>query len=133
MNLLHRQRGLSLWELLFYGVLIGVSALVVIKLLPLYMEKFKVEKAMQSIATQPDIRTLEESDMKNRLLRHFEIEDVDKFSRQEDLKKIFTVTKNKDNEGRTMSMKYEIRAPFLGALDVVLKVDKQIAIPAYSP
>ncbi len=133
MNLLHRQRGLSLWELLFYCVLIGVAALVVIKLLPLYMEKFKVEKAMQSLAAQPEIRMLEESDMKNRLLRHFEIEDVDKFSRPEDLKKIFTVTKNKDNEGRTMSMKYEIRAPFLGALDVVLKVDKQIAIPAYTP
>jgi hypothetical protein len=130
---MHRQRGLSLWELLFYGLLIGVTALIIFKLFPLYMEKFKVVKAMQSVASQPDVRTLDETQMKYKLLRHFEIEDVDKFSRPEDLKKIFTVTKNKDNEGRTMSMKYEIRAPFVGALDVVLKVDRQIAIPAYTP
>jgi hypothetical protein len=130
---MHRQRGLSLWELLFYGILIGVTALVIFKLFPLYMEKFKVEKAMQSIASQPDVRTLDEAEIVSRLLRHFEIEDVDKFSRAQDLKKLFTVTKNKDNAGRTMSMKYEIRAPFMGALDVVLKVDRQIAIPAYTP
>src|SRR3972149_3250657 len=80
MNTLFRQRGLSIWELLFYSVLIGIAALVVIKVFPLYMEKFKVVKAMKTIAEASDIRNLGEPDIKDRLLRHFEIEDVDRFS-----------------------------------------------------
>ena len=128
-----QQSGLSLWELLFFAVLIGITATVVLKLFPLYMEKFKVVKAMKSIAEQPTVRNMDETDIVRALLKHFEIEDVDKFSAPGDLKKIFDVVKNKDNEGRTMSMKYEIRAPFISDLDVVLKVDKVVPIAAYAP
>lgn len=133
MKSLYRQRGLSIWELLFFSVLIGVTALVIIKLFPLYMEKFKVVKAMNSIAVQSDVGNMDEFVIKDRLLRHFEIEDVDRFSTPEDLKKVFKVTKNKDNPGRTMSMNYEIRAPFVGDLDVVLKVQRDLPIAAYNP
>ena len=129
----YRQRGLSIWELLFFSALIGVAALVIIKLFPLYMEKFKVIKAMKSVAALTNVKDMDEYSIKDHMLRHFEIDDVDRFSRQEDLKKVFNVTKNKDNAGRTMSMNYEIRAPFVYDLDVVLKVDKSMAIPAYSP
>ena len=133
MNTLFRQRGLSIWELLFYSVLIGIAALVVIKVFPLYMEKFKVVKAMKTIAEASDIRNLGEPDIKDRLLRHFEIEDVDRFSTHDDLKKVFKVAKNKDNPNRSMSMVYEIRAPFVADLDLVLKVNKQMEIGPYAP
>ena len=128
-----KQGGLSIWELLFFSALVGVTALIVMKLLPLYLEKFKVVKAMKSIAEQPTVRNMDENEIVKALLKHFEIEDVDKFSSPNDLKKIFDVVKNKDNEGRTMSMKYEIRAPFVSDLDVVLKVDNVVPIAAFSP
>jgi hypothetical protein len=133
MNSIRRQQGLSLWELLFFSALIVGTGIVVIKLLPLYMERFKVFKAMETIAAESDVRNLEERDIVTRLLKHFEIEDVDRFSSPNDLKKIFSVTKNKDNAGRTMTFKYEIRGEFLGDLDAVLKVDKTVAIAAYAP
>lgn len=133
MNSIRRQRGLSLWELLFFSVLIVATGIVVIKLLPLYMERFKVEKAMEAIAGESDIRNIDEHDIVTRLLKHFEIEDVDRFSNPTDLKKVFSVTKNKDNAGRSMTFKYEIRGEFLGDLDAVLKVNKTVAIAAYAP
>lgn len=133
MNTLTRQRGLSIWELLFYSVLIGIAALVIIKIFPLYMEKFKVVKSMKEISVALDARQIDEREIKVRLLKHFEIEDVDRFERPDDLKKVFTVTKNKDNANRTMSMIYEIRAPFVADLDLVLKVNKQMGLPPYTP
>ncbi len=133
MNTLNRQRGLSIWELLFYSVLIGIAALVIIKILPLYMEKFKVVKSMKEISLALDARQIEEREIKVRLLKHFEIEDVDRFERPDDLKKVLTVTKNKDNANRTMSMIYEIRAPFVADLDLVLKVNEQMGLPPYAP
>jgi|APDOM4702015159_1054818.scaffolds.fasta_scaffold246327_2 hypothetical protein len=132
MNGFRFQRGISIWELLFFSALLVGSGIVVIKLLPLYMERFKVEKAMETIAGESDVKNLEERDIVNRLLRHFEIEDVDRFSRPEDLKKVFNVAKNKDNAGRTMTFKYEIRGEFLGDLDAVLKVNKTVPIAAYA-
>jgi hypothetical protein len=133
MNTLSRQRGLSIWELFFFAVLVGATAVVVIKLLPLYMEKFKVVKAMKSIAEEPDVRNFDDQEIVKRLLRHFEIEDVDRFSTPNDLKKILTVDKNKDNAGRTMHMKYEIRGEFWGDLDAVVRVDNVTPIAAYAP
>lgn len=133
MSTLNRQRGLSIWELLFYSVLIGIAALVIIKIFPLYMEKFKVVKSMKEISLALDARQIDEREIKVRLLKHFEIEDVDRFERPDDLKKVLTVTKNKDNANRTMSMIYEIRAPFVADLDLVLKVNEQMGLPPYAP
>ncbi|MGQ0658166.1 MAG: DUF4845 domain-containing protein [Chromatiales bacterium] len=133
MSTLSRQRGLSIWELLFYSVLIGIAALVIIKVFPLYMEKFKVVKSMKVITAAIDARQIDEFEIKNRLLKHFEIEDVDRFSTPDDLKKVFKVTKNKENPNRTMSMVYEIRAPFVADLDLVLKVNEHMDLPPYAP
>jgi hypothetical protein len=133
MKSIRLQRGLSIWELLFFSALLVCSGIVVIKLLPLYMERFKVQKAMETIAGESDIKNLEERDIVTRLLKHFEIEDVDRFSQPSDLKKVFSVMKNKDNAGRTMTFKYEIRGEFLGDLDAVLKVNKTVPIAAYAP
>ncbi|MFO1435484.1 MAG: hypothetical protein U1F34_03640 [Gammaproteobacteria bacterium] len=63
MNTLGRQRGLSIWELLFFSILVGATAIVVIKLLPLYMEKFKVVKAMKSIAEEPEARNFDDQEI----------------------------------------------------------------------
>ena len=119
--------------MLFFSLLIAITAIIVIKLFPLYMEKFKVVKAMKSIAESPDVRNLDEYQIVDRLLRHFEIEDVDRFASHGDLKKIFSIDKNKDNAGRTMHMKYEIRGPFIRDLDVIVKVDNTLPIAAYAP
>lgn len=123
-----RQRGTSLMGLLFWCVLIGGATLVVMKLFPLYNEKWKVVAAMQSVAAQPGIGEMSSFDIRKFILRNFEISDVDQFNEQ-NLQKVFKVLKKKDGKGRIMHFEYEIRRSFFGELDIVMKLNEEIEIP----
>jgi Domain of unknown function (DUF4845) len=58
---MHRQRGVTLFGLLFWAVLIGVVALLTMKVLPTVNEYFTIQRAVDKVAkeggnTVPEIR-----------------------------------------------------------------------------
>jgi Domain of unknown function (DUF4845) len=128
MRRLSGQNGLSFLGFLFVCAFIGLVALLVIRLFPLYMESFKVSTAIEAMVTMAGVATKSSREIQTSLLRRFEIDDVDRFT-EHNIKDHLAIKPNEDGTGRTLTMAYEARGPLLGNLDVVLKFDKSILIP----
>ena len=54
------QQGMTIWGWLMVLGLIGFFTMLVITLLPVYMENMSVKKAVNQVASQPDTATLRE-------------------------------------------------------------------------
>jgi len=122
------QKGVSLIGLLFWAVVLGAATLVVMKLFPLYNEKWKVTAAMHSVAAQPGIGEMSVYDVRKYVLRNFEISDLREFD-ERNIVKALTVERDEATKARVMRFAYEIRRPFFGELDIVLKLDERLPIP----
>ncbi len=124
-----RQNGITFLGFLFACSLVIFFAFLGMRLWPILNEKMKVDQALENIAAREDVATLNKRGIVKYLLRHFEVEDVDQFERQSDVKDIFTVKKIKGKKKRLMQMKYEIRRPILtDKLDVIYKYNKSMII-----
>lgn len=125
MNLMRAQRGVTLSGLITASIVLGFGALVFMKLWPVYNEKFKVDQAMERLAASPDAARMNKGDIVNGLMRQFDVSDVDRFTTPE-LMKVVTVGKKRGSETRVVVLEYEIRAPFFGNLDIIMKYNKAI-------
>ena len=127
MNTRQRQSGLSFFGMVIVCAVLGFAALVVMKLFPLYNEKFKMIQSMEAVAGEADVRNGSLYDIKRMLMRNFDVQDIDQFNMQ-NIGSVLSVTKNSDGT-RTMNINYEIRGPLFGELDVILKFDHSVTIP----
>lgn len=126
MNTFRDQRGVSLSGLLYACVLLGFAAIVVMRLFPLYNEKFKVDSALTHVTSQPLIGSQSAADIVKTVLRDFEVSDMDRFENPQSLSKVLKIERLSNGRGRRLHMAYEIRGPLFGPLDLVLKYDRQI-------
>ncbi len=114
-----RQAGVTLSGLLFWSAMIGGSALVGMKFFPLYKEKWNVDAAMTTVASQASAEW-NKTDIARAISKQFEITDVDRWSDAE-FASLLKVGRLGDSKGRAMLVEYEIRGPFFGEFDLVMK------------
>lgn len=122
------QSGITFIGFLMLCALVGIFALIGMKLFPLYMEKFKVIDGMKSVAAQPSIASMTPKDIQKALLKNFEVQDVDQFNLK-NIGEYLTVEKDAEGPNRIMSMEYESRSDVTDELDVVMKFSYSIEIP----
>jgi hypothetical protein len=97
------------------------------KLFPLYNEKTKVDLALEKVASQAGAERMSKTKLMKLIKRQFEVSDVDRW-RMSEFAKLLDVKAKKDGSGKTMSLNYEIRGPFFGELDVVLKYSNTLEL-----
>lgn len=71
-----RSRGMSFWSLLFLLGVAGFVALLAIRLLPVYIDHFKVEENLRSVAQEGNFDANDPTAVKRALERHWDIEDI---------------------------------------------------------
>ncbi|MBX9608620.1 MAG: DUF4845 domain-containing protein [Gammaproteobacteria bacterium] len=113
------QRGVTLSGLIMACIVLGVAALLVMRLWPIYNEKMKVDQAMDKLATNPDAARMTKPEIVQAIMRQFDVSDVDRFDTAA-LTKVVTVGKKKGSNNKVVIMAYEIRAPLFSNLDVVM-------------
>ncbi|RME35774.1 MAG: DUF4845 domain-containing protein [Gammaproteobacteria bacterium] len=128
--MMRREQGITFLGFLMVAALVGFFAVVGIKLFPLYMESMNVWQGMKNVAERPDIQNLSTREIYKYLLRNYEVQDVD-FITQDNIARHLKIERARDKGKRLMHMTYESRRPLFGNLDIVLKFDKTIEIPAY--
>jgi hypothetical protein len=110
----HRQRGVTLFGLLFWAILIGVVALVVMRVLPTMNEYFTIQRAVNKVAkeggsTVPEIRAA--------------------FDRQKDIEYSITSITSKDlsitkeNERVVVSFKYDKEIELAAPVFLLIKYE----------
>jgi len=124
MQAISRQRGITIWGLMFLGFIFVVTLLLFFKLLPPYLEYTTVKTVLENVAKTPDIGNYDKGQIKIEIDRRFGIEDV----KNVDLAKSLFVEKKPGNT--TISIRYEVRVPIAYNVTALLDFDASKTVPA---
>ena len=124
MNLRSSQRGMTLLGWIFTLVLIGAVSLLVMKLVPIYAESFKVDKALKSIIGQPGIAQQSPTEIYRQFARRMDIEDLERFGEQ-NVRKYVTVEKKGPKV--VITVEYQAKTKLIGDLSLVADFKKQVS------
>lgn len=113
MRLPKHQRGLGWFGLLMVLGIIGITAIVVVKCLPLYLNQMKLAKAVHQIADDPDLANSDPAALRNRMQRHWDIDDIILIEPKD-------IKVKRTDQGRFLSYDYEARTNLFYNIYVVI-------------
>jgi hypothetical protein len=123
MSLRKRQRGLSFLSVLALVGLLGFSAVIGLKLIPIYMDSWKIDGVMNSVINQPGINEQSRKEIFDAMMKRLDIDAVDAVNyRNSDA---MTITRRKNNV--TISIFYRVETPLIGNLSLVAEFDKMVS------
>lgn len=117
MQTIERQRGLTMWGLVFVLGVIAFAVFLTLKLLPPYLADFKVKGALDSLARQPDFGAMSKGEIGEALSKRFDIDDV----RHVNLGEALTI----EQRGRVkvVRIKYDAVVPMVANISALLEFD----------
>jgi Domain of unknown function (DUF4845) len=123
MQTLKRQSGMTMWSLLFVFGTLAFFLFLFFKLLPPYMDDFKIKSALDSLGRQPDVGTMTVPEVKEAIRKRLEIDSADDLF---DLNKILTV----EPRGKTKSIhiSYETVVPMAFNISALINFDHSIEV-----
>jgi len=124
MQAMTRQRGMTIWGLMFMTLLFVFFALLFFKLLPPYLEFATVKTVLENVAKTPDIGNFEKNQIRGEIDRRFSIEDV----KRVDLSKHLFVEKKPG--ATTIRIAYEVRVPLVYNVTALLEFDTSKTVSA---
>lgn len=117
-----RQSGMTIWSLLFVLGTLAFFLFLLFKLLPPYMDDFKVKGALESLGRQPDAGTMPLPEIKEAIRRRLEIDNADNF----DLESSLTVTQK--GRSKVIRINYESVTPMVFNISALLTFDHSIEV-----
>lgn len=123
MSLRKRQRGLSFLSLMAIVGILGFSAVIGLKLFPIYMDSWKIDGVMKAVISQPGINEQSRKEIFDALMKRLDIDAVDAVNyRNSDA---LTITKRKNNV--TIDIFYRVYTPLIGNLTLMAEFDKSVS------
>ena len=112
------QRGMTIWSATFVvGVFVFLFFLL-FKLFPVYMEDFKVRKALEGVAQSADIATMSKADISGALEKRFDIDNVAKVDPR---KNLFIEARGRNS--RALRISYEAVIPLFYNVSVLVEFE----------
>ncbi|WJW76140.1 DUF4845 domain-containing protein [Thiohalobacter sp. IOR34] len=121
MQLRDRQQGMTLIGWLFVLGLIGFFAILSLRLMPNYLEFFKVSSSLESLSSEPGITQKPKTEIRKLLNRRFEVNDVEHVSADD-------IRISKEDGRLKVRVEYEVRVPVMGNVDAVTRFEKEVEI-----
>ena len=123
MSLRKRQRGLSFVSLIAIVGLLGFSAVIGLKLFPIYMDSWKIDGIMNAVISQPGINEQSRKEIYDAMIKRLDIDAVDAVNYRNP--EAMTITKRKNNV--TISVFYRVETPLIGNLSLIAEFDKVVS------
>lgn len=117
MKTMRLQRGAGMYEIMMYLFVAGFIATFAMKTVPYYLDDRIVASAMLQVHKDlvgKDIQEVTNSDIKARFSRYFQVDGV-----SDQVMESLDITR--EGGSVIVTMNYEVRNPFMGNLDLVLK------------
>ncbi len=114
-------KGVTLLGMLTAVLVICFSVMLIIKVIPPYMQNFAVKDALSDIAKEPNIAQMSKAKIKDKLERRLQVEGISAGITDN------LLIEKKDGKMH-MLLKYENRVPVVGNVDFVFKFDEQVKI-----
>ncbi|WP_304639328.1 DUF4845 domain-containing protein [Pseudomonas sp.] len=115
----HSQKGLSFFGWLAVIFLLVFSVVIAMKLIPIYMDHFALRKLVTSVNEDPSIKIRSLRDFNAHIERGMQVNSI------RDIKAADAVTIKPSGENAyTVTIAYEVRAPMLQTLDLLVHFDE---------
>lgn len=124
MSFKKRQRGLSFLGLIVLVGVLGFAAVIGLKLIPIYIESWKIDGIMNAVIKEPGINDQSRQEVIEAMLKRLDIDAVDSVN-YTNWKDRLAVTKRKNNV--TINVRYEITTPLIGNLSLLAIFDKSVS------
>lgn len=112
------QKGMTQVAWILAIVFLISAFIIMVRLVPPYLESMSVAKSLESLAEEPNIDRMSSYKMKELLGRRFYINDV----KSVDAKNLLVT---RENGKMVFDVSYEVRVHAIGNVDIVLKFDKK--------
>ena len=124
MNSIARQRGISIWIALVLIICIAFMGLIGLKLFPVYMESFKIDRALASLIENNELTTMSKNDIRIDLLRRL---DIDSVTEVNDRNFWEVVTIHKDPDEVSIDVSYEVVAHIAANVSALVEFEKSVS------
>ena len=124
MSFRNRQRGLSFLSLIAIVGILGFAAVIGLKLIPIYMDTWKIDSVMNAVIDDPSINTQSRQEVIDSMLKRLDIDAVDAVN-YTNYKESMTITKRKNQT--TINIYYKVTTPLIGNLSLVAEFDKSVS------
>lgn len=122
MQSISKQRGMTVISIFLLAVAVIMVILFLIRLVPIYIDSFSVDSAVQSMATDVKMKKAGTKTMKKSLMTKFNLNSVYSVTRDD-----IYISKHK---GKTLiEVDYEIRENLVGNLDFVVSFKSDVTLP----
>lgn len=119
-----RERGMTFIGWMIVLGLIAFFSLLTLKILPIYLENYKMREILESLKDEPFVTQKNPAEIMKLLRRRFNVNYVDNFKPEQ-------IVKIKKEGGKlTVDMTYEQRVNVVGNLDVIASFHDGIVIVA---
>ena len=122
MNRCSKQEGMTLVGWIITLVLIGAVALLVLKVVPVYIESFKVKQALISVVEEPGVAQAGKREIYRRFISRMDVEDVDRFT-QSNVHKYLEVEKK--GQMVTLTIQYQTITPLVRNISLLVDFKHQ--------
>jgi type II secretory pathway component PulF len=122
-NLLSRQKGTSMWGLLFGAALFVLFALITMKMVPAYLDNNKIISALDSVSEQPGVGNWSRRQIINRVSDTLYI---DMASDMLDLNEALTIRRQKNT--KVISIDYDRVIPMAFNISALLDFENSVEV-----
>jgi hypothetical protein len=124
MSFRKRQRGISFLSLIAIVGMLGFAAVLGLKLIPIYMDSWKIDGVMEAVISETDIDEQSRQEVISSLLKRLDINAADAVN-YTNYKESLTVIKRKKKV--TINIFYRVETPLIGNLTLVAEFDKSVS------
>jgi hypothetical protein len=116
-----RQGGMTLISFLLLLGLLGICAVVLVRVAPIYFEHYMIRSTLQSLESDRDLRNKSREEIFDLLRRRWEINNVEDVTTG-------NVKLERDEQSLKLRLQYDVIRHVLGNLDVVVRFDDLVVI-----
>lgn len=121
--MLKKQLGLTMITWMLVIGLVGIQAVMAMRIIPVYMNFNSAKHIMDSMPGDPKVRKMSPKKLRVYLNKRFKIDNLYSLSRNKDAIKFA-----KKKAGLTVILEYEERGPILGNLEFVVSFNHEVAL-----
>ena len=116
-----KQKGATVWVMMFIMALVIVVALLVMKVGPIYLNNYQIKGILSGLAEMPDAQKMSTASLKSAFDKRVNINGLTNIT-SKDLKI------KSEKTGKTASVKYDVTEKLVGNLSVFVEFDDTVVL-----
>lgn len=127
-NFVRKQDGITGIGIIFVLAVLAGVVLIVLRLFPLYNEKFEVVATLNTVVSQPDAAKFTTSSAGRAFMKAIGVTTVNRFDDRTIKENLKIIKPKKKGEPRVLHFQYEARNTFFADIEFVLVFDKKMPL-----